>query len=960
MPILRRSKILEIYEASLKLGLFDKRVALLAGLDPTLTSRLPFARDPASQLLVDLETLNSLEVLDDGTMPLLEWLRTASALSPARVEAEVFDRYADSLAVIAKMTEAEIDAQPRLSAPVSALFGRDPELAILQRTSATFHSGRSVVALIRGAEGMGKSALVEAFARSLDGAIVLRAKAEAAFSKVDFSLARALVLSHAELVLSPQLSESLIGERGGLAAIQELVRKTVADPIARSTCVLFLGELFDVDVPPAPELISARGDRQLMRDRLHAALLDYFFSLIRETGKNLRFIAEDVHWADAASLQVLEHVFDAADEGTFFLLASARPELEANHEHLFSGDQVQRIELAGLDVLALKTMSAQITGRPISDAFASALLARTGGCPLFVQQIVSKLYAEGATEANETNLLALPLPPTIEDAVRSRLTALPSELRVVCSRASLLSPLFFWDEARLIGIDDPASLDKLVALSILTTRNRRSLGRGQEYRFASPIFAEVAARLLNEGEQAELHRVLAEHFATSASAEPERTARHFELAGHAERAAVVYAEAAVRALRKGDDDAVLRCSAKALELNQGQETPELLLARHDALQFKGKGDEQRALLERAVMLAPNAAFRVRVLTELSRSHTRSGRLSDAVEVGERALEEARSLGDVEAIVLALGRTSVAWIAAGKLDEASANLREADLLVSGTPPHVRALVAGWASQLAAARGEPSARHRACERAIDAYNEAGDLRRAAGARANLADVHNRLGAYFSAESELRAAIAECRRVGHRTMEGYASANLGYSLAMQRRRDEARAALEFALEAANAVGDPRLSLAARLYRGRAELGNADADAMERLALADELRAIAIEADQRRLSWLEISARTLEARARLELDDVRGALEVSGRALAILERPTVMEEDEAEVYLVHARALARSGRTVDSAAVHERGRRRVLELADQIQDKILRAQFCSQVEAHRALLSDTLVGSR
>src|SRR5689334_4541992 len=92
MTKLRPSTILGLHEAGVRTGLTGRRTALLAGIDPRIVMSLETLPDPASQLLADLNTLNQIERLPDGSVPLESLLQHATLLVRPRADAAVFER----------------------------------------------------------------------------------------------------------------------------------------------------------------------------------------------------------------------------------------------------------------------------------------------------------------------------------------------------------------------------------------------------------------------------------------------------------------------------------------------------------------------------------------------------------------------------------------------------------------------------------------------------------------------------------------------------------------------------------------------------------------------------------------------------------------------------------------------------------------------------------------------------
>ncbi len=218
--------------------------------------------------------------------------------------------------------------------------------------------------------------------------------------------------------------------------------------------------------------------------------------------------------------------------------------------------------------------------------------------------------------------------------------------------------------------------------------------------------------------------------------------------------------------------------------------------------------------------------------------------------------------------------------------------------------------------------------------------------AGAKVNVADVYNRTGDYHRAERALEEAQFESHRVHNLPMRGYAMVNRAYSLTSLGRTDEAMNLLVEASRIADEIGDQQLELYARFYRVRAHAGSAEGQQ------ADEAEAIAKSAEKR-FPGLAINAFARAASLRYRLSQHDRALALSTRALELLDRIGATEEDEAEVYLTHARLLEKSGRVQESEETLRRGRKRLFEMADAIEDVALREQLLHGVPAHRTLLA-------
>ncbi len=85
------------HTAAIATGLAAARTSLFGGIPPAFVDSLPTSPSPTTQLLSDLHTLNTLEALADGAVPLRTWLTNALALTSIRRESAVFQHALDRL-----------------------------------------------------------------------------------------------------------------------------------------------------------------------------------------------------------------------------------------------------------------------------------------------------------------------------------------------------------------------------------------------------------------------------------------------------------------------------------------------------------------------------------------------------------------------------------------------------------------------------------------------------------------------------------------------------------------------------------------------------------------------------------------------------------------------------------------------------------------------------------------------
>jgi len=842
------------------------------------------------------------------------------------------------------------------------IFGRDAQVTQMEQLlDETVSGGTANSLLVLGPAGIGKTRL----RRELENLIEKRseyvklvmAQADSRKRERSFSLFAEALSSRARLGtmlrgwpdISPEASQD---ERyGGILA---LVRNAIGDEVRAHEAADFLGELLGVPVPDSTRLIAARRDPQLMVDRIQIALRDYFEGAAEQGAVAL--VIENLQWADDASIQLLQDLLDQLAFSPFFLFATGRPEVEDSHPGLFADRGGQRIQLHGLRPADVGKLATSIVGEKVPSEVLKAIARRTEGNPLFVTEIVRVLQEEGSLGAEIEDL---PLPLNVEGAVQSRLDQLPSREKELCKRAAVYGRPVTPSEMRALGIEEAEQLfSALARRELVSSRTRMRAAAEREYAFRTDLVADVAYRMLKDTVAQELHRRAANFLIGRPEPDPEEVAEHYEKGGQLVDAADRYTEAALGAERRGDSLTVLKCAERALKLGApADKLFQLHMARADALRFRGRREEQAIVLSTAIELARTDEERARALMEQAVCMSRTGRISDALGAAKGAVHAARVSDNRELMALTRGRQANLLTFSGQLTEAGDALRETVELAEGAETHIRALVAEWRGLHANASGDLGAQVAAFREAAGLYTEAGDVRRAAGAENNVADAYNRVGAYADAEDALRATVDKCRRVGNRLIEGYALVNLGYSLGRQGKFDAAFSALDQASALAESNSDVRLSLFVQVYRAGALLSAAAAEEgldrdklREAVSLAEDAGH---EADRLSLPGTRIIALTAASRALLTLGDRSRALALCSEAMNLRDQLGGTEEDEAELFLVHAAAQEASGLRTEAAATRRRGRERLELIASRIVDPDLRARYLNDVDAHRELES-------
>ena len=162
------------------------------------------------------------------------------------------------------------------------------------------------------------------------------------------------------------------------------------------------------------------------------------------TGSPATWIVEDVHWATG---DLLAFLVAAGQAPARSVIASGRPSLlETAPQWVASAAQL--VHLAPLPALDAGALVRALIGDALPDALVSAIVERSDGNPLFIEELIRTWASVGTlVESDDGWTLALApdsvaLPPTVQAIYAAQLDDLPSDARLVARRASVAGRRF--------------------------------------------------------------------------------------------------------------------------------------------------------------------------------------------------------------------------------------------------------------------------------------------------------------------------------------------------------------------------------------------------------------------------------------------------------------------------------------------------------------------------------------
>ncbi|HSJ92222.1 MAG TPA: adenylate/guanylate cyclase domain-containing protein, partial [Ilumatobacter sp.] len=766
-------------------------------------------------------------------------------------------------------------------------LGRDDEVTRLRSELVRARDGAGGCVVVTGAVGVGKSRLVREAMRGVDDVAVVAVRAEPYGATSAYRMFRDPVRSMLGVQRAPQ------------PAMASALRDAV-DRLAPSLLPLLalVGDVAHVDIDPSPAVQAI-----LPRYR-PARTADVVIDLLdaRFAGP-LVITVEDGHWADDASVQLVERLVTAATVRPWAVVVTRRGEPGG----VDPADAVQ-LELGPLDDATIRELTFAATdAAPLRPHEVDQIVRRSGGNPLFVEELLRAVAELGSLDS---------VPSSLQGAMAAQVDALDPHAKRVLSYASVLGRSFRRAvlsevlRAEHIHVDE-VTIERLAAFLEADGADR--------WRFRNGLIRDVTYDGLGYRLRARLHLEAGdsvERISPDRGVDAAMLALHFAEGGDHGRAFEYATVAAERAERSHATSEAIRHLERALGAARrlapvpDQELRQLWIrlgdARDQAGLLEGALDAYRQAARFDADPVAQAELRLRRARVRERAGSFSAALREATIVRRRLAERS----DADASSARSRAASFAAVVRQRQERAADALRLAEAAAAEAErcgdrsALARAHgVMAWAG-LVLGRGDSMEHTR---RALELFEEVGDL-------AGQAHMANNLGGYTYFRGEWDETLAwyarceeACRRTGNVTDAALTIANTGEVLVNQGRLAEAEPLLRDAARVLRVSKHLWGATFAEMHLGRLLVARGALEPAERL-----LRACVD--DNARMGS---SASAYESALHLG-----GCLVAAGRpaeALELIERTRRASADDVSIFeaahsLVEASALLAMGR-VDAA---------------------------------------------
>src|SRR4051812_890811 len=670
----------------------------------------------------------------------------------------------------------------------------------------------------------------------------------------------------------------------------------VAEDAERQTALI--ARLIGLEVPA--ELIPVGEDPERLRESFFSALRAGIEAMAARRPLVLAF--EDIHWADDGMLDAIEHLAQWV-RAPLMLVCRARDEL-LDRRPSWGGGRGSATQLVLDPLSASETEELVASLLPPGVAVIPELVERSGGNPLFAEEMARRIAEEGTLQAAE-------LPDTVQALLAARLDALePFERRVV-QQAAVVGRTFWEGSLATLSESKPRELEQaLLSLQekdILAPGAESLLAGERELAFKHVLIRDVAYGMLPKAVRAR------KHFEVGGFIEDRAGDRTDEvvslLAEHYGRAAALGREGG---LPVGELDPIQRRAMMFLE--QAGDAGALLYANREAASHYRHA--------RAICPPEERADSVRIGEKLGDASLRLGRVDEAITVWLECLEWHRTQEDLERVADLHRKIGAALSHKGERKTAIEHYQKGINLLKDGPPRLELVrlyeEAAW---LYLHTGDNMLAIYASEKALRLAERLGETRAASRAHGIFGRVFGRIGDTEKARQNLERAVDLARGSDHGETILALDALGRYLETSEADTDGAREAYQEALALAERVGSlpSQVELQAALaqlaaYRadwGRAaEAAAASAELAEReglegkLSLPYALQALLLwrEGDLQgaaklyrrahelaeQVGWSELSFQTLYglSLALRDAGELNGAVTALDQAIDVCER--------------------------------------------------------------------------
>ncbi|HEY4970638.1 MAG TPA: AAA family ATPase [Steroidobacteraceae bacterium] len=483
------------------------------------------------------------------------------------------------------------------------IVGRARELAMFREAFDRMLAGRRQLVLISGEPGIGKTRCAEALAEVAEdqGALVLWGRCREEAGAPPYWPWVQILRAYVD------------------AASLDEVRLNMGT--AAKEIATLVPELLD-SAHHTQQTPSGLADSSPVRFRTFDAVRQFFHQATQQVPITL--VLDDLHWADAPSLSLLEFLSQEMLRSRLLIVAtyrdgdaSRKTPLQSALGGLSRDSDVERVQLGGLSQTAIGEVAERLSGLSLSESALKMIYQQTDGNPLFAIELIKVIIDENAGAAIAT--MPARIPAGVHETIGRRLTRLSDRCNELLCAAAVFGRQFTVRELAAVMNEDVQRIMTILEPAVQAGIVQADADTSGTYLFTHALIRETIYEDLSACERLRLHGCAGDALAGvhCAHLEPAltRIAHHYHEAaalGYADKAVVFALRAAESAVRVcAYEDALLHYDHVIKTLESGGLMHDERLAR--AYILKGSALEQLGQVQQCMEVLLEAVSRTRVL-----------------------------------------------------------------------------------------------------------------------------------------------------------------------------------------------------------------------------------------------------------------------------------------------------------------------------------------------------------
>ena len=484
-------------------------------------------------------------------------------------------RNVELFAVVGRNEESgQVEKSAANQAP---LVGREHEMNLLNGRWQQAASGLGQVVLLSAEAGVGKSRLMNAFRQRLD---------TNSFRAIDTGCS-AYQQNTAFYPVSQLLKKLARFEPGDsdeakLSKLECLFKRW---DIPLEPVIPLLVDL--VGIPLGPLYAALEGTPERRKQKTIEALIELLL-VVSETQPVLLTI-EDLHWIDPSTLQFLTMFIEQIPAAPIFLLLTYRPSFVVPWP---TRPSLVSLALGNLTAEQTTAVVTRIAGRKLPDEVFSHIVARTGGVPLFTEELTKVILESGILEESGDEyrlvrpLSSITIPSTLQDSLMARLDNLGAA-KEVAQLASVIGREFtFQLLAAITPLDADTLQAELTSLVNADLVHQRGFFPRARFTFKHALVQDTAYESLLRKTRQQWHGRIADVLISRATqmgeSSPELLAHHYTEAGHTVEAISYWSKAGLQAQERSANNEAISHFRQGLALVETLDES----TERDALEFQ--------------------------------------------------------------------------------------------------------------------------------------------------------------------------------------------------------------------------------------------------------------------------------------------------------------------------------------------------------------------------------------